>query len=43
MVDYAEKNVAAKIFVSDRFTHSSGSQLWALKQCKILDLKNICP
>ena len=37
------KNVAAKIFVSDRFTHPSGSQLWALKQCKILDLKNICP
>ena len=38
-----EKNVAAKIFVSDRFTYPSGSQLWALKQCKILDLKNICP
>ena len=36
-----EKNVAAKIFVSDRFTYPSGSQLWALKQCKVLDLENI--
>ena len=39
MVDSAGKNIAAKIFVSDRFTHPSGSQLWALKQCKIFGPK----
>ena len=41
LVDSAGKNIAAKIFVSARFTYPSGSQLWALKQCKVLDLENI--